>query len=454
MNEKSPTPSLSLQQRLVILCVASATYLGASMSGAVSLVLPQIAADLHFTTVQVQWIIAGYLLARIAALRPAGGLCDKFGPRRVYLFGMTGFALASLMCALADTEFLLITARLLQGAFGALLSPAALVLLRVLVPSSAQAYAMSIWSAAGMAGFGFSPVLGGVLVAYSGWRMLFIFTSIVALLIAVAAVWLLRGPMSAASAGPTVVPIKQEIGFSLALAAAAFFAVERNWPVLLGLLILAFIAMLAFKRSAVFRVQFWRPGLRVVPQIACGVLGFASITGGMIWASYFIQIDLHHSALVFGLGCLPMAVAGLAACFGSEPLLATNRQGTALLLAGVSALLFAMLSFYAESSASLYFAIGALAFAGLCYGFVNGAVTALMMNAVPAAQSGGASSIATLSKQFGQLLGIMVIASTRDLSGRSTQVDDSLFYFLAACGVMLVMFSALSMRRPTQPACA
>lgn len=446
MSETSPAPSLSLQQRLVILSVASATYLGASMSGAVSLVLPRIAADLHFTTAQVQWVIAGYLLARIAALRPAGGLCDTFGPRKVYLFGMAGFALASLMCALADTELWLITARVLQGTFGAMLSPAALVLLRLLVPASAQAYAMSIWSAAGMAGFGFSPVLGGVLVAYSGWRMLFIFTSLVALLIAVAAVWLLRGPMPVAST-PAQAPIKQEIGLSVVLAAAAFFSVERDWLALLGILILACMLMVAVKRTAILRADFWRPGFRMIPQIACGVLGFASMTGGMIWASYFIQIDLHHSAMVFGIGCLPMALAGLAACFGSEPLLAANRQGLALLLAGVSALLFAMLSFYAQSNASLIVAIGALTFTGLCYGFVNGAVTALMINAVPTAESGGASSIATLSKQFGQLLGITVIASTRDLSGKTTQVDDALFYFLASCGVMLAVFSVLRMRQ-------
>jgi MFS family permease len=441
MTQTPPNPRLSASEKLVVAGAAAATYVGASMGGAVSLALPHIASDLHFTAAQVQWIISGYLLARIAGLRPGGALCDRLGARRIFLLSMTGFAVTSIFCSLVSSEALLIGLRFVQGAFAALLSPSALVLLRSHTPPSKLAAAMSIWSAAGMAGFGLSPVLGGMLLDAWGWRSIFWVTALATIPIVFVGFRIREkaAPQSTARK-PSILG---ELAVAAMLAAVAYFVGQYDWAMLCYALAAALILWLLVKREAALRPDTWMRGFAMAPQVCVGVFTFAAIVGSMLWASYFIQVDLRQSGLVFGLGCLPMAAAGFLACFITEPLLASKRSNLTFLLAGLSILGLGSVAYIAERNASLPWAISALAFAGLCYGFANASVTAVIMSIFPAERSGDASSIATLSKQFGQLLGITVVAKFRDLSGKAGGSDPALFYFLLMCGVAVVVCAAL-----------
>ena len=426
---------------LVIVCAAAATYVGASMGGAVSLALPRIASDLHFSAAQIQWIISGYLLARIAGLRPGGALCDRLGARRIFLLSMIGFAVASIFCALVSSESLMIGLRFVQGAFAALLSPSALVLLRSQTPAGKLASAMSVWSAAGMAGFGLSPVLGGILLDAWGWRAIFIITAIAAIPVVILGFCLRKDAVPQSSGRKP--PISGELAAAALLAALAYFVGQHDWTRLFYGAIAALLAWLLIKRGAALQRGTWARGLAIAPQICVGVVSFAAIVGAMVWASYFVQVDLRESGLIYGLGCLPMAAAGFIACFVTEPLLASKKSNLAFLLAGLSIVGLGGVAYLAERNGSASLAFTALAFAGMCYGFSNASVTAVIMSAFPAAQSGDASSIATLSKQFGQLLGITVVASFRDLSGKAGGSEPSFFYFLVACGLLVIACSKL-----------
>lgn len=442
MTPAPATERLTARQAVVIACAAAATYLVASLGGAVSLVLPRIAADLHFSAEHVQWIITGYLVTRIAGLLPAGTFSDRFGAKRVLVLGMLGFAATAVACGLVSEEYLVIGIRVLQGAFGALLSPSALVLLRLQTPPARLAMAMSVWSAAGMAGFGLSPVLGGWLVDIWGWRAIFLFNGALALLVAILAATLI--PRVAALPATTAAsPLARELILSVGLAALAFFVGQHDDTGITYLAVFAIAAWVLLKRGAVLRKDSWRLILSLLPQVGVGAFGFAAVAGIMLWASYFIQTDLGRSALVFGLGCIPMAAAGMAACFGTEPLLASRRTNLAFLFSGVSIVAMGVLAYAAQAQGTMALGVAALACGGMAYGFCNASVTHAIMNSFPADQSGDASAIATLSKQFGQLLGITVVAAYRDFSGHVPGSQPMLFYLLAACGVTVLACAAL-----------
>ncbi|WP_081451526.1 MFS transporter [Achromobacter piechaudii] len=441
MTGSPPAVPSTRQQSLVIACAASATYLAASMGGSISLVLPQMAAALHSTASEIQWIIVGYILVRIAALRPAGTLCDQMGAKRIFIIGMGCFSLASALCALVDSESVLIPLRMLQGGFAAVLSPSALVLLRQAIPEQRQVFAMGVWSAAGMAGFGLSPLFGGALVHAWGWQAVFFFTAVLTLLMGIVAAALIPKSETARPRPTQNRSVLHELPASAALAGLAYVIGQPNTVGALGVgaLIVALASFIMIKHRRALGVGEWRPWLRIVPFVGIGVFGFAAIAGVMLWASYFIQRDLHLSAFAFGLACVPMAVGGMLAIFGTDALVTAKRGNVAFLLGGAATVALSVSAYWAEAASLVAVAGLTLMFAGLCYGFINASVTSGVMSAFASGQSGDASAIATLSKQFGQLLGIAVVATCRDFSGNSAGDDFRLFYFFGICGVVITL---------------
>ena len=189
-----------------------------------------------------------------------------------------------------------------------------------------------------------------------------------------------------------------------------------------------------------FRLSLWQADLPRLPIMLAGLSGFAAIGAVVLWSAYFIQVDLNRSVLAYGLMCLPMALTGTISCLVAKRLITSKRVDIAFLFGGISVLAMAGFAFLAEDRASDMYAAIALACAGLCYGFINASLSAAMMDTFPAAQSGDASAIASLSKQFGQLIGVAMVAQWKNLSGSSAASDMSwLFLLMGACGgVMLV----------------
>jgi EmrB/QacA subfamily drug resistance transporter len=137
--------------------------------------LPTIGRDLDFSVANLSWVVNAYLLTFGGLLLVGGRLADRFGPRRVFAISLAGFAGASALCGIAPTSEVLVGARGLQGAFGALLSPSALALLLAASPGSEERRrALAIW--AGLLGLGAATGLlaGGALVQIADWRWIFL----------------------------------------------------------------------------------------------------------------------------------------------------------------------------------------------------------------------------------------------------------------------------------------
>ncbi len=157
--------------------ILAAVILGSSMSfidgTAVNVALPALQKDLGATVAQVQWVVEAYALFLSALLLVGGSLGDRYGRRRVFLLGVTGFALASAWCGLAPGTGQLIAARAVQGVAAALLVPGSLALLSASFDEKRRGRAIGTWSgfSAIMAAIG--PLVGGWLIDHASWRWIF-----------------------------------------------------------------------------------------------------------------------------------------------------------------------------------------------------------------------------------------------------------------------------------------
>ncbi|MGH7481968.1 MAG: MFS transporter [Longimicrobiales bacterium] len=155
-------------------------------STVVNVALPSIARDFGLGMEGVQWVVNAYLLTLGALLLLGGSLGDVFGRRRVFAGGLLGFAATTALCAVAPSFGLLIGARLLQGAAGALLVPNSLALLDTAFVEEQRGEAIGKWAAWSAVSTAGGPLLGGALIDYASWR--WVFASVAP--IAVAAAWI------------------------------------------------------------------------------------------------------------------------------------------------------------------------------------------------------------------------------------------------------------------------
>src|SRR6202453_4591597 len=137
----------------------------------INIALPSAQRSLHFSAGDRQWVITAYALAFGSLLLLGGRLSDLWGRRTALYVGLAGFALASALGGSAPTFAMLVPARAIQGAFGALLAPAALAALSVTFKEPKErAKAFAIYGVIGGSGAAIGLLLGGALTEWASWR--------------------------------------------------------------------------------------------------------------------------------------------------------------------------------------------------------------------------------------------------------------------------------------------
>jgi MFS family permease len=157
--------------------VLAITVLGSGIAAldatVVNIALPTIGRDFHTGIAALQWVMTSYILTLAAFLLIGGSLGDRFGRRKVYLFGIVWFALASAACGFAPSADFLIVTRVLQGIGGALLTPGSLAILEASFAPADRAKAIGAWSGLGGVAIAAGPLIGGYLIAAASWRWIF-----------------------------------------------------------------------------------------------------------------------------------------------------------------------------------------------------------------------------------------------------------------------------------------
>src|SRR5690349_19374161 len=161
------------KRMVLVACILGTTVVTVD-STAINVALPAIAEDLGGGLAGQQWVANAYLLTLSSFLLIGGSLGDVIGERRVFVAGVAGFGVTSVLCALAPTIEALVAARALQGLSGALLTPAALAVIVRTFAEAERAQAVGAWTAWGGIGTVLGPVVGGQLVDSASWRWIFL----------------------------------------------------------------------------------------------------------------------------------------------------------------------------------------------------------------------------------------------------------------------------------------
>ncbi|WP_158674675.1 DHA2 family efflux MFS transporter permease subunit [Streptomyces hoynatensis] len=171
------TPSAPSQREVnpwvVLIVLCSGFFMIMLDSTIVNVALPAMLDGLDGSLDQILWVINAYLLAYATLLITGGRLGDIFGPRNLFITGLSVFVLASIACGVSQNTTQMIIARVVQGLAGALLTPQTLTIITAVFPKERRGAAMGVWSALiGMSAIA-GPIIGGVLVDGVNWRWIF-----------------------------------------------------------------------------------------------------------------------------------------------------------------------------------------------------------------------------------------------------------------------------------------
>jgi EmrB/QacA subfamily drug resistance transporter len=183
--------------------ILAAAILGTSMafidSTVVNVALPALQSTFKATVIDVQWVVESYGLFLGALILVGGAAGDQFGRRRVFLAGVTLFALASAACGLARSIDQLIAARALQGLGAAFLTPGSLAIISASFSVEERGRAIGTWSGFSAITTALGPVLGGWLIQHASWRWIFFINPPLAAAVIVISLWRVpesRGPVA------------------------------------------------------------------------------------------------------------------------------------------------------------------------------------------------------------------------------------------------------------------
>ncbi|MFD3452750.1 MFS transporter [Streptomyces sp. NPDC058691] len=285
----------------------------------VNIALPSAQADLGISDANKQWVITAYALVFGGLLLFGGRIADLWGRRRTFVTGLIGFAAASAIGGAAVNEGVLFGARALQGAFGALLAPAALSLLAVMFTEAKErAKAFGIYGAIAGGGGAVGLILGGVLTEYLDWRWTFFVNIPFAAVAAFGALRFVEEPEGARNNSALDIPGVVLATTGLVSLVYGFTVAESDgWGA--GKTIGLFVAAAVLLASFLFvesRVKAPLLPLRVVMDRNRGgvylSLGLAIIAmfGLFLFLTYYLQVVQGFSALKTGFAFLPM-IAGM-----------------------------------------------------------------------------------------------------------------------------------------------
>ncbi|GAA2731118.1 MFS transporter [Actinocorallia aurantiaca] len=389
---------------------------------------------------RLSWILNAYAVVFAALLVPAGGLADRTGARRAYLWGVAVFTLASALAALAPGVWTLIAARVLQAAGAALLTPASLGLLLTAAPPDRRAGAVRGWTAVGGEAASLGPVAGGLLTALD-WRWVFLVNLPVGLFV------LLAGPRILPASPPAGGPRPDLTGAGILTAAIALLALglvkaeEWGWtsaPTLGALAAAAVLAGWFAARSARHPAPIIPPALLRTPAFGPATLAnllFAAAFAAMLLAVVlWAQTGWGWSALRTGWAIAPgpLMVPGLA--LGAAPLVrrfgpgAVAALGCAVFAAG-NLWWFAALT---PDPAYLTAFLPGMLLTGVGVGLTLPTLVGAAVSILPAGSFATGSAVVTMARQVGSVLGVAALVAVLGAAPGAGDFDNGWLFVTAA----------------------
>jgi EmrB/QacA subfamily drug resistance transporter len=459
-----------LRKDALLLTVCLAQFMVILDISIVNVALPDIHSSLGFSDTGLQWVVNAYTLSFAGFLMLAGRATDLLPRRQVFLVGVALFAVASLGCAAADGQGVLVGARALQGFGAAVISAASLSIVTASFKEGAERNrALGLWAAMGGVGGSAGALLGGALTQAFSWPAVFIINVPVGIAVVIAGRRLI--PRLDAVASERRLDVPGAVLISGGLTAIVYGIVRTDslgWgspgvlvPLALGVVLLGLFALVEGKLAKDPLIPldvFKMPALRAANLVVA--LLFAAMFGMWYFVSLYLQEVKGDNALLAGISFLPMTLLVFAGSATAPKLVARlgvrKTLGIGMSLATVGFLVLATV----ETTSAYEVAIlpgGMLAALGTGWSLVPATIVAV--KGVPPEQNGLASGVVNTSRLVGGTLGLAVLTTlatsrTNELLGGGTGQLDALtsgyrLAFLVGAGLCLAGgAAAIALLRP------
>src|SRR5215218_6321260 len=405
---------------LVVLCVGMLMIvLDATI---VNVALPSIQEDLGFSQSDLAWVVNAYLIAFGGLLLLAGRIGDLIGQRRVFLAGLAVFTGASLLCALAPSQGMLIGARFVQGVGGALTSAVILGMIVTMFPEPReQAKAIGIYTFVAVAGGSIGLLVGGVLTQAISWHWIFFVNLPIGVATALAALRLVEGRAGIGLAQGADVPGAVLLTGGLMLGVYTILEVEhQGWgsTQTLGMgavaiaLLAAFLLRQARAENPLMPLRLFRSrdvsGANLVQALL--VVG---MFGMFFLGALYMQRVLGYGALEVGLAYLPATLVMGTMSFRFSARLNMRYGPKATLIPSMVAIAAGMLLFARTPVEASYVVdlLPPMVLIGLGAGLGFPSLMTLAMSGATPSDSGLASGLVNTSVQVGGAIGLAVLAT-------------------------------------------
>ncbi|MFK4482423.1 MULTISPECIES: DHA2 family efflux MFS transporter permease subunit [unclassified Curtobacterium] len=444
----------------------------------VNVALPTAQRDLGFASDQRQWVVTAYALAFGALLLLGGRLTDILGRRRLFIVGLVGFAASSVIGGAAPNFSTLVAGRAAQGAFGALLAPAALSLLAALFTAPKErAKAFGVFGAVAGGGAAIGLVLGGLLTEYTSWR----WTLFINLFFAAAAVIgaLLTIPASTRREPRPTIDVWGAVLVSVGLACLVYglsSAESTGWtsPVTLGCMaggvfvLVAFVIVESRTRQPLLPLRVVLDRSRGGAFLTTGIVSLA-LFSVFLFLTYYLQALRGYTPLLTGVAFLPLPISIAVTSIVIAPRSLARLGPKVLLVAGplLAAAALLILSTMSFDSNYWFTVVPALIVLGVGMGHVFSASPNVATSNLDPGDLGVGSAMVNTTQQVGGAIGtaLLSVIATSTVSSyladhgtgataqRLAQLASYQAAYLSAAGILIALSvtTSILIRNPPRP---
>lgn len=412
----------------------------------VNVALPSIQADLGFTEASLVWVVNAYMVTYGGFLLLGGRLGDLYGNRRWFLLGTALFTAASLVCALASTQWLLVAARAVQGLGGAAVSAIALsLIMNLFTEAGERAKAMGIYGFVCAGGGSVGVLAGGLLTSALGWHWVFLVNLPIGALVC-ALCFILLSP-DRAPAVKRQLDVAGAITVTLSSMLAIYGIVNGTYALLAvaAILLVAFLVLESRVRDPLMPLRLFRVRSLAVANVI-GVLWAAAMFAWFFISALYMQLALGYTPMQIGLAFLPSNLIMAAFSIGLSAKL-VMRFGLKLPIAAGMLLAAAGLGLFAvapNGGSFLVHVLPGMLLLGVGCGMALNPVMLAGMGDVDPGESGLASGVLNTSFMMGGALGLAALASLAEARGYHAAFAAGALFAFAAAAITFLLDSKTS----------
>lgn len=441
-------PSSQAVKRATLIVTTLSTFLDPFMGSSVNVALPSIGQEFSMSAVLLGWVNTAFLLSAAAFMIPFARLGDIYGRKKIYMYGVCIFSLASFLLALSNSSTMLILLRVLQGLGASMAFATRLAILISVYPASERGRVLGINVAAVYLGLSTGPFLGGIITQYLGWRFIFWLNVPIGALMLVLIFLLLKGEWAEDKGMKFDLAGSILLGLSLLATMYGFSKLPEIYAAVLiaaGILgITAFIRYELRIEAPVIDMSLFRTNAVFAFSNLAAMINYAATFAVSFMLSIYLQAVRGYSPQVTGL--IMVSQPAVQAIFSpSAGRLSDRIQPRTVASAGMALTFMGLILLtFLSATISLYYIIGCMALLGLGFALFSSPNTNAIMSSVDRRYYGVAGAMVSTVRQTGMMVSMGIVMMILALYLGQAEIGKAdLGRFVACMRMSFIIFAVM-----------